>query len=89
MKVLISVFQMFVMVMVVLFSVGILEVVSYYTVNEPLAEDRFQISDWEYTHYESRAKRKRVLVVVEQKDFYHEQHWTIRYTRPYWLTPKG
>jgi len=47
MKVLISLFQVFVMVLVVLFSIGVLEVVSYRTVNEPLAKSIRQ--SWSYS----------------------------------------
>jgi len=76
MKVLISLFQVFVMVLVVLFSIGAIEVVSYRTFNEPLRKSIRQ----------SFSFRREVAL---SSDLFHFQHWTIRYTRPYWLTPKG
>jgi len=77
MKGLISVFQVFVMVLVVLFAIGVLEVVSYRTFNEPLAKSIYY--SWEPSH----------MVGAFSSDLFHIQHWTIRFTRPYWLTPKG
>jgi len=81
MKVLISLFQVLVMVLVVLFVIGVLEVVSYRTVNKPLALDSL--------NYPKRWSEKDILQEFDAVDFYHEHHWTIRYTHPYWLTPKG
>jgi len=74
MKVLISVFQVGLMVMVVLFSFGILEVVSYRTVNKDLVFTRFLKPNWP----ESKIMRE-----VELMDLYHEKHWTIRFVSPW------
>lgn len=80
MKVLSSVFQGFVMVLVVLFSLGALEVVSYRTINRPLAQVVFKpfygdLKDWQIMNKASGV------------DFLQEVHWTIRVTRPYWFKP--
>ena len=79
MKALISLFQMFGMVLVVLFSIGALEIVSYRTVNKPLAQD-FDSGD---------LRRSEMLAIGKNMAILQEDHWTIRFTRPYWLTPKG
>ncbi len=81
MKVLISVFQVFVMVLVVLFSIGTIEVVSYRTVNIPLARDiihNFFISEVELA--------KSAMKI----DLFQNQQWSIRFiNRPYWLNSKN
>ena len=70
MKVLISVFQVGLAVMVVLFSIGALEIVSYRTINE---------FKWKLDTGISFPKW-----AGAQRDFplYTEEHWTIRVTTP-------
>jgi hypothetical protein len=63
MNVLSSVFQVF--VMVVLFSIGALEMVSNRTVNKPLAWDYYN-KEWEI--YEHKAV---------SKELFQEEHWKI------------
>ena len=65
MKVLISIFQVFVMVMVVLFSIGALEIVSYRTVNKPLVYSYFH-NEFEPSEHEAVSP-----------DFFQMQHWKI------------
>lgn len=65
MKVLSSVFQVFVMVLVVLFSIGALEVVSYRTINKPLAQAYYNN---EFESYEHEAI---------STDLFQVKHWKI------------
>ena len=65
MKVLISLFQVFVMVLVVLFGIGALEVVSYRTVNKPLA--------YSYNHNEFEPGEHEAA----SPDLFQMQHWQI------------
>ena len=79
MKVLISVFQVFVMVLVVLFSIGAIEVVSYRTVNIPLARDIM---------HNPRISEEKLAEIATKIDLFQNQHWSIRFNRPYWSNPK-
>jgi hypothetical protein len=65
MKVLSSVFQGFVMVLVVLFSIGALEVVSYRTISKPLAQAYYND---ELEIYEHEAISKELFQI---------EHWKI------------
>ncbi len=74
MKVLISIFQVFLMIMVGLFLIGALEIVSYSTVNKPLA---YRYLNDQLEEYEEE---------FISTGLFKAQHWTIQLTNsPYWL----
>ncbi len=77
MKVLISIFQVLVMVLVVLFVIGVLEVVSYRTVNKPLAQD-FISGD---------LRQSEMIAIQNNMAILQEEHWTIRVTTPWRVKP--
>lgn len=84
MKVLISVFQGFVMVMVILFSIGAIEVVSYQTINKPVAR-AFSESEGQRDWWLDSASINSTLKKASSVSLLIEEHWILRFARPDWL----
>lgn len=71
MKVLISVFQVFVMGLVGLFAIGAIEVVSYRTINKPLALEL----------YYDKLEGYELAVLNPKGEIFEEEHWGLRFAQ--------